>query len=896
MKCKLLVCFTMIFSAFNLAGLPASAGQESLGQFNPRGPDPTTIAGINRTPTAVGSMRPEGQHLVRPREHVVENQLRQERKIGPQTTMRQSRMAMDSYYKEFAKSSSTWVSSEVQERASAYQGAPMAAGLSATAVQPVTASILSLAVEFGGTDTFRPMVNLGTGCKRQDITTTGPLKGQIPQPGPRDNNTVWYSPQQTADAKFYEKLIFGYAGIGRVRPDMTDPTDKKPGINLAGYTVQDYYDHMAGAGNVAFSGFVKGWVTVEHSEGYYGSPNCANLKSDGGGPVPVAQLVVDTVDKFLEEHPEYYKDTTPSAFWPKFDANHDGVVDTFWIIHAGMGQEAGGGTQGQFAIWSHSYDLRKFDQWTNGYKVYEGDPNTTADDIVIGPYSVLPENVDLGVMIEELGHTLFGLPDLYTTDAENSIGFWSIMSNGTWTGWLGGATPVGMPLWMRMVARCGDDFCNWHQPLLTRAYDESPENVVVGQLEETPSGAYKGIRINLPDISADGKVYSQYYLVEWRSLTKYDKMLKTAYINSFADDDEWFVERVPYNIPGAVVYYCNNRYGLSKSIEGATFDPPGLGPKQQLLVVDMNYEALRRGDTGEVLSARAGSYDAALTKQQTKPFTIGTMDSEGNAAPGWVFPAKPAVKMFDDAKGYYAGFYSGAPCPDEEFCFTNQYGSTVIPARGNYSTRITHYDGTPYPELYGTIYADSDIVLGSGNPGDEGLQYGVTVGLVSRTDDNKMAVLRLNGPLSPELALSWVGGPPTAKAGDRILVSFTIANWGYEATPKFKVGLYLSTDQIINPKADLLLGNQTITSIGARKVLLQEKIVRIPTTVSPRNYYLGAFADVDNTVAETDETNNVLASNVIIQILPSDPVSILQSGAWQGSLLDFWRSLSLPRF
>ena len=54
--------------------------------------------------------------------------------------------------------------------------------------------------------------------------------------------------------------------------------------------------------------------------------------------------------------------------------------------------------------------------------------------------------------------------------------------------------------------------------------------------------------------------YPNYYLVEWRTATKYDRMLKTAYVKNIDDEDEWKVERVPYNIPGALLYYCNTRY------------------------------------------------------------------------------------------------------------------------------------------------------------------------------------------------------------------------------------------------------------------------------------------------------------------------------------------------
>ncbi len=66
-----------------------------------------------------------------------------------------------------------------------------------------------------------------------------------------------------------------------------------------------------------------------------------------------------------------------------------------------------------------------------------------------------PEHTDLGVLVEEFGHNFFGLPDLYTTDAQNSTGFWTEMGAGSWGGWLGGSVPVGMTLWFRQIATCG---------------------------------------------------------------------------------------------------------------------------------------------------------------------------------------------------------------------------------------------------------------------------------------------------------------------------------------------------------------------------------------------------------------------------------------------------------
>jgi len=680
-------------------------------------------------PIAIGASHPAEKRLVRPREEIVQRWLRKQGKIVPGMNPDQIRSAVKAYYNDFYKESNVGISPEAQAQAlqrwsPALQNAPTTTTLTTSpgpaskAVQPVTAKVLGLAVDFGGNDTFTYSAPFGSAYRSETVTTRGPRKGQIAHPGPRDNNSIWYDPAKTANAKFYEKLIFGYQGVGRVRYDLKDPIDHKPGINLSGYTVQDYYDHMAGEGNVMLSGAVKGWVTVNHSEGYYSK-----------GPASPQQLVVDALNKFKKAHPDY-------AFWNQFDADHDGVVDSFWLIHAGMGAEEGGGAQGDFAIWSYSGKLGCF-------KVYEGDPN----DICIGPYVVLPEDIGLGVMVEEFGHNFFSLPDLYTNDIDNSVGFWSIMSPGTWGGHLGGATPVGMPLFFRMIALCGGQPCNWQEPLLTLPFDTPTRSVSIGQLESTPAGAYKGVKVDLPDyVDATGS-HPNYYLVEWRTNTKYDQMIKTAYVTTYSDQDEWAVERVPYNIPGAVIYYFNKKYTYTKNLSQLMTAPPSVGPKYPLLVVDMNYEPLRLGDTGIVLDARKGSYDAALTLQPTKPFTITQIDQGGSTLTGpWDFPSKPAVRQFNDAKGYFAGFYAGPPCDEGTFCPAGDSGSTVIPASGSYSTRITHYDGTPYPDLYGQLYPGSESVLGTGNPGDDGVQYGVRIKLQGKSRNGQTATLLFNAP------------------------------------------------------------------------------------------------------------------------------------------------------
>jgi len=53
-----------------------------------------------------------------------------------------------------------------------------------------------------------------------------------------------------------------------------------------GVTVQDYYDRVAGFGNVILSGMVKGWVTVDHPEAYYGADTCSDRTTAGLSTAP----------------------------------------------------------------------------------------------------------------------------------------------------------------------------------------------------------------------------------------------------------------------------------------------------------------------------------------------------------------------------------------------------------------------------------------------------------------------------------------------------------------------------------------------------------------------------------------------------------------------------------
>jgi len=323
--------------------------------------------------------------------------------------------------------------------------------------------IMSLAVpvEFPNSDTFD--------WYGQTVTTAGPLHNEIPAPGPRDNNTVWY---EDATPALYNKLYFGVgpkAGVIVQHPNLGT-------VDLRGSTMANYYLEQSEGKFVPKGDVYPAWLQAAHSEGWYGADNDTGSNHNLRAP----ELVREVVDAVNADDPSFP--------WQKYDGDGDGVVDNFTVIHAGMGQEAGGGQQGDFSIWSHASSI----DYPTGYLASKaGDPGSPDRDIYVREYSMDPENLDVGVIAEEYGHAAFGLPDIYTTDAQASPSNWAIMEAGSWNGILGGMQPAPFPLVFRYLV-------GWAHPV-ELDYKTGLTSAKVGQLSLRPKGTRQGIKINLPD-------------------------------------------------------------------------------------------------------------------------------------------------------------------------------------------------------------------------------------------------------------------------------------------------------------------------------------------------------------------------------------------------------------
>ncbi|WP_335940928.1 immune inhibitor A domain-containing protein [Streptomyces sp. PTD5-9] len=252
--------------------------------------------------------------------------------------------------------------------------------------------------------------------------TPGPAHNTIAQPDrKKDNSTAW---QADYNQKHFQDLYFG-TGAGKD-------------------SLKTYYEKTS-SGRYSVDGEVTDWVKIPYNEARYGSnycgaSNCANvwdMVRDGVNAWVADQKAKGrTTDQIKADLAQYDQ-------WDRYDYDNDGdfnepdgYIDHFQIVHAGEDESAGGGAQGADAVWAHRWYAYGTDVGATGPANNKAGGTQIGDTgFWVGDYTAQPENGGLGVFAHEYAHDL-GLPDLYdtTNTAENSVGFWSLMSAGSWLG------------------------------------------------------------------------------------------------------------------------------------------------------------------------------------------------------------------------------------------------------------------------------------------------------------------------------------------------------------------------------------------------------------------------------------------------------------------------------
>ncbi|MBB5123369.1 immune inhibitor A domain-containing protein [Streptomyces griseoloalbus] len=306
---------------------------------------------------------------------------------------------------------------------------------------------------------FTILVEFGDQIDSRYGGTPGPLHNQIAEPDrEKDNSTAW---QEDYDQQHFEDLYFG-SGKGAD-------------------SVKTYYEKQS-SGRYSVEGEVSDWVKVPYNEARYGNNACGatncpsvwNVVSDGLNAWVSQQKAAGRTDAQIKADAARFDEWDRYDFDGDGDFNEpDGYIDHFQIVHAGEDESAGGGAQGEDAIWAHRWYAFGTDAGATGPEQNKlGGTQIGSTGIWVGDYTVQPENGGLGVFAHEYGHDL-GLPDHYdTAGGENSTGFWTLMSSGSWLG-TGrneiGDLPGDMTAWDKLqlgwlnydTAKAGVD--SWHK-------------------------------------------------------------------------------------------------------------------------------------------------------------------------------------------------------------------------------------------------------------------------------------------------------------------------------------------------------------------------------------------------------------------------------------------------
>ncbi len=265
-------------------------------------------------------------------------------------------------------------------------------------------------------------------------TYEGPLHNEIPEPDRSvDNSSLW---QEDYDGAHYDDMYFN--------------------------RMAEYYETQS-SGRYSIVGDVNGWVRVPFNEARYGRDFCGGIVCNN-----TWFLIRDAMAYWVQGQLTAGQTSAQIASYlstfdvqDRYDYDADGVfdekdgyIDHFQIVHAGGDQAAGDPIYGTDAIWSHRWYAQVVTFGTGGPTVNGtvvpfgglnagqggpsgglagGIPNNPVG-VWVGDYTIQPENGGLGVFAHEYGHDL-GLPDLYDTSgntggAENSTGFWTLMSSG----------------------------------------------------------------------------------------------------------------------------------------------------------------------------------------------------------------------------------------------------------------------------------------------------------------------------------------------------------------------------------------------------------------------------------------------------------------------------------
>lgn len=346
-------------------------------------------------------------------------------------------------------------------------------------------------------------------------------------------------------------------------------------------SMKQYYEQQSG-GSYSVEGTVAGWYTANFPAEFYGH----NDPAPNGNDYFPQLLVYEALGKAAKD-PSV--NLTEYDQWDRDDydgdgvyAEPDGIIDHLMVIHAGVGEEAGGGSLGGDAIWSHRSKLG-----SGPIKVPGGisESNRWGGVLAAWDYTIEPEDGAAGVFAHEFGHDL-GLPDEYDTQytgVGEAVSYWSIMASGSWAGDIGGTEPTGFsPFAREMLQNLHGG--NWLSGETINSNDVTSAGQTVLLDEAVTKGTNNdAVRVNLPDkvnvMNTPASGTFEYYggkgnVVDNKMITTVDLTNKTSATLEF---DAWY--NIEQDWDYAMVQVSTDNGTTWKSLSGqkttSTIDPQG---------------------------------------------------------------------------------------------------------------------------------------------------------------------------------------------------------------------------------------------------------------------------------------------------------------------------------
>jgi immune inhibitor A len=302
--------------------------------------------------------------------------------------------------------------------------------------------------------------------------------GAIPQPDRTKDNSTYWSPD--VSPQHYRDMLFAPGGASYAKPSM-----------------HDFYLELS-SGRMTWNGQVSNWTPVNGTAADFGGNSEGSGAGGDDAHGPVSRVVKATLDGLAASGNYGGIDVANADKIDRYDCDGDGnfsepdgYIDHFAIVHAGEGEEAGASSyanpndaEGPGACHKGGFQLGTTGLW-------------------VGDYTIEPENGGMGVFAHEFGHDL-GLPDEYDTSygSDNSTGFWSLMSSGSWGSFREdpyiGTSPTHMGAWDKQ-------YLGWLDTAQADAGDKGTFSL--GPAEGDTRGDSQALAINLPTYDRTTEVF-----------------------------------------------------------------------------------------------------------------------------------------------------------------------------------------------------------------------------------------------------------------------------------------------------------------------------------------------------------------------------------------------------